>query len=68
MLPIKSDQKMLLFSNVSIDFIAKLPESSEYSALYVVVNYLSKIIILILCNKTEDALSTAKMYHDYVYK
>ena len=68
LLPIRLDQEMLPFSNVSMDFITELPESSGYSALYVVVDYLSKAIILIPCNKTEDALSTAAMYHDHVYK
>ena len=68
LLPIRLDQEMLPFSNVSIDFIMELPESNGYSALYVVVDYLSKAIILIPCNKTENTLSTAKMYHDHVYK
>ena len=68
LLPIRSDQEMLPFSNVSMDFITELPESSGYLALYVVVDYLSKAIILIPCSKTEDALSTAKMYHDHMYK
>ena len=68
LLPIRPDQEMLPFSNVSMDFITELPESSGYSALYVVVDYLSKAIILIPCNKTEDVLSTAKMYYDYMYK
>jgi transposase InsO family protein len=68
LLPIRPDQEMLPFSNISMDFIMQLPDSEGYSALYVIVDYLSKGIILIPCTKEEDALSTAKMYHDHVYK
>jgi hypothetical protein len=68
LLPIRPDQEMLPFSNISMDFITQLPDSEGYSALYVIVDYLSKGIILIPCTKEEDALSTAKMYHDHVYK
>ena len=69
LMPIKADQDALPFSTISMDFITDLPESKGYTALYVVVDHnLSKGIILVPCQKTEDALSTAQMYHDHVYK
>lgn len=69
MMPIKADHDALLFSTVSMDFITDLPESNEYTALYVVVDHnLSKGIVLVPCTKEETSVSTAAMYHDHVYK
>ena len=52
-----------------MDFIANLLESNKYNALYIVVNHdLTKAIVLILYTKTVDVISTAKLYHDNVYR
>ncbi|KAI5115521.1 hypothetical protein M0805_004682 [Coniferiporia weirii] len=60
---------MLPFQSVSMDFITDLPLSNHYDSIMVVVDHdSSKGIILIPCTKTLDALGTAKLYHDNVYK
>lgn len=52
-----------------MDFITDLPNSQGYTALYVVIDHnLSKGIILIPCTKEETATTTAKLYHDNVYR
>ncbi|KAI5118039.1 hypothetical protein M0805_009221 [Coniferiporia weirii] len=52
-----------------MDFITDLPLSHNYNSIMVVVDHdSSKGIVLIPCTKTLDALGTAKLYHDYVYK
>jgi hypothetical protein len=69
LMPIKADQDALPFSTVSMDFITDLPESNGYTALLVVVDHnLSKGVILIPCTKEETAMSTATLYHQYVYR
>ena len=67
--PIKADPHAYPFSIVTMDFITDLPESNRYNALYVVVDHdLTKAIVLILCTKTIDVISIAKLYHDNVYQ
>ena len=67
--PIKANSHIYPFSTVTIDFITDLSESNRYNALYIVVDYnLTKAIVLILCTKTIDAIRTAKLYHDSVYR
>ena len=69
LMPIKADKDALPFSMVTMDFITDLPESHGYTALYVVVDHnLSKGIVLVPCTKTETAMSTAKLYHENVYR
>ncbi|KAI5116065.1 hypothetical protein M0805_001230 [Coniferiporia weirii] len=52
-----------------MDFITDLPLSNHYDSIMVVVDHdSSKGIVLIPCTKTLDALGTAKLYHDNVYK
>ena len=66
--PIKADPHAYSFSTVIIDFITDLLESNGYNALYVVVDHnLTKVIVLIPCTKTIDAIGTARFYHDNVY-
>ena len=66
---IKADPHAYLFSIVTMDFITNLPESNRYNVLYVVVDHdLTKTIVLIPCTKTIDAIGTAKLYHDNVYR
>ncbi|KAI5115362.1 hypothetical protein M0805_005883 [Coniferiporia weirii] len=69
LLPIPADPTMLPFQSVSMDFITDLPPSNHYDSIMVVVDHdSSKGIVLIPCTKTLDALGTAKLYHDNVYK
>ncbi|KAI5116922.1 hypothetical protein M0805_009909 [Coniferiporia weirii] len=52
-----------------MDFITDLPLSNHYDSIMVVVDHdSSKGIVLIPCTKTLDALGTAKLYHDNIYK
>ena len=69
LVPIKADPHAYPFSTVTMDFITNLLESNEYNALYVVVDHdLTKAIVLIPCTKTVDAIGTARLYHDNVYR
>jgi transposase InsO family protein len=69
LMPIKADKDALPFSTIGMDFITDLPESNGYTALYVVVDHnLSKGIVLIPCTKEETSTTTAKLYHDHVYR
>ncbi|KAI5117173.1 hypothetical protein M0805_005598 [Coniferiporia weirii] len=52
-----------------MDFITDLPLSNNYDSIMVVIDHdSSKGIVLIPCTKTLDAIGTAKLYHDNVYK
>lgn len=67
--PIRSEPGALPFSTISMDFITELPESKGYNALFVVVDRdLSKGIILMPCHKTTDAIKTAELLHNHVYR
>ena len=67
--PIAADPNSLPFQAVSMDFITDLPESQGHDSIMVVVDHdASKGIILIPCNKTIDAITTAKLYHQHVYR
>ncbi|KAI5116924.1 hypothetical protein M0805_009909 [Coniferiporia weirii] len=69
LLPIPAEPTMLPFQSVSMDFITDLPLSNHYDSIMVVVDHdSSKGIVLIPCTKTLDALGTAKLYHDNIYK
>ncbi|THG92792.1 hypothetical protein EW145_g8584, partial [Phellinidium pouzarii] len=67
--PIPADPSALPFQSVSIDFITDLPLSNSFDSLMVIVDHdSSKGIILCPCNKTIDALGTALLYHQNVYR
>ena len=67
--PIKADSHTYLFSTGTMDFITDLLESNEYNVLYIVVDHdLTKVIVVILCTKTIDAIRIARLYHDNVYR
>ena len=67
--PIKANLCVYPFSIVTMDFITNLLESNRYNALYVAVDYdLTKAIVLILCTKTINVISTAKLYYNNVYQ
>ncbi|KAI5115934.1 hypothetical protein M0805_007710 [Coniferiporia weirii] len=69
LLPIPADPTMLPFQSVSMDFITDLPPSNNYDSIMVIIDHdSSKGIILIPCTKTLNALGTAKLYHDNVYR
>ena len=57
------------FALVTTDFITDLPEVNGFDSIMVVVDHgLTKGVILIPCNKTIDALGSADLYLDHVYK
>ena len=67
--PIAADPNALPFQAVSMDFITDLPESHGYDSIMVIVDHdASKGIVLIPCHKTIDALQTAQLYHQHVYR
>ena len=67
--PIPADKDALPFSTVTMDFITDLPISQGFDSLMVVVDHdLTKAIVLIPCTKTIDAIGTARLYHDNVYR
>ena len=52
-----------------MNFITDLPESNKYNTLYIVVNHnLTKVIAFILCTKTIDAIETARLYYNNIYR
>ena len=66
--PIKANPYAYPFLTVTINFITDLPESNGYNILYIIVDHnLIKVIVLIPCTKTIDAIRIAKLYHDNVY-
>jgi hypothetical protein len=66
--PIKSTSTQP-FALVSTDFVTDLPEVDRFDSLMVVVDHgLTKGVILIPCNKKIDALRTADLYLEHVYK
>jgi hypothetical protein len=57
------------FEQISMDFITDLPESQGYDSILVVVDQgLTKGVIFTPCHKTIDALGTADLYLNHVYK
>ncbi|THG98615.1 hypothetical protein EW145_g7397 [Phellinidium pouzarii] len=67
--PIPADPSTLPFQSVSIDFITDLPLSNSFDSLMVIVDHdSSKGITLCPWNKTIDALGTALLYHQNVYR
>ncbi|THG94593.1 hypothetical protein EW145_g8110 [Phellinidium pouzarii] len=67
--PIPTNPSTLPFQSVSIDFITDLPLSNSFDSLMVIVDHdSSKGIVLCPCNKTIDALGTALLYHQNVYR
>ena len=58
----------LPFTGLSFDFITDLLQSDGYDSIMVVVNHdLTKGVILIPCNKTIDALETARLFYKHVF-
>ena len=52
-----------------MDFITALPPSGSFDALFVVVDHdLTKGVVLMPCSKEINAIGTAKLYHDNVYR
>ena len=67
--PIKANSYAYPFSTVTIDFITDLLELNGYNALYIVVDHnLTKAIVLILCTKTINAIGTARLYYNNIYR
>jgi hypothetical protein len=51
-----------------MDFITDLPTSKGYNSLFVVVDRLSKAVIVTPCNKTITAEGIAQLYLDNVWR
>ena len=66
---IKANPYAYPFLIVTIDFITDLPESNGYNTLYIVVDHnLTRVIVLITCIKTIDAIGTARLYYNNLYQ
>ena len=66
--PIPATTNALPFTGLSVDFITDLPRSDGADSIMVVVDHdLTKGVILIPCNKTIDALETARLFHKHVF-
>ena len=62
-------KRSLPFATVNMDFITDLPNSNGYTCILVVVDHdCTKAIKLIPCDKTVNALQTAQLYFDHVYR
>jgi len=55
------------WQHISIDLITGLPESNGYNAILVIVDRLSKMIILVAIRDTLTSLQTAEIYRDHVW-
>ena len=67
--PIGADAKAVPFSTINMDFITDLPESQGYTSLLVIVDHDStKGIVLVPCHKEIDAMGTARLLHDHVFR
>jgi hypothetical protein len=64
--PIPSDNFMLPFTSVAMDFIVKLPISEGYNSILTITDTFSKACIFIPCNETIDTAGTALLYATYV--
>jgi len=53
---------------LSVDFVVKLPESSEYNAIMMVMDAVSKRVYFILTHMTVTAEGTARLFLYYVWK
>jgi transposase InsO family protein len=53
---------------ITMDFITDLPLSKGFDSLFVVVDRLSKAVVLAPCNKTITAEETAKLYMTHVWR
>lgn len=58
-----------LWQSVSMDFITQLPETKQgYDALFVVVDRLSKMVVLIPTHTKVTAAGAATLYFEHVFK
>ena len=68
-MPIAAHKGANPFEHINVDFITDLPESKEYNALMVVSDHDStKGAILAPCTKNIDAMGTADLLLEYVFK
>ena len=67
-MPIKSEATRP-FQQCTVDFITDLPPSDGFDSIMIVVDHgLTKGVIYSSCNKTIDALGTAQLFIDHVWK
>jgi hypothetical protein len=66
--PIASQEDVLPFQTIAIDFIVKLPESGGYDSIMTVTDYdCTKAIILVPCQERIDAEGVAKLFKDHIF-
>ena len=58
---------MDIWGIITMDFITNLPTSKGYNSHFVVIDWLSKAVIISLCNKTVIINQTAQLYLDNVW-
>jgi hypothetical protein len=58
----------LLWDFISLDFIVKLPPSSGYDSISVIVDHFTKMAQVIPCTETITAKGTAKLLMTYIFK
>lgn len=57
------------WESISYDYITDLPESNEYNAIYVVIDYkCSKGAVFIPCKKEIDTIRNAQLYFNNVFR
>ena len=67
--PIKPKYRSQPFTFCTCDFITALPESHTYDSLMIVVDHdATKGVILIPCTKNVNAIQTAMLFHEHVFK
>lgn len=67
--PIPADGITRPFQQVSVDYITDLPSSDGFDSIMVMVDHgLTKGVILTPCNKTIDAIGTATLMYQTVYR
>ena len=56
------------WTHLTFDFMTGLPKSSTYDAIFVVVDRLTKSVVLEPCTKKIDAKKTAELFMTRVFK
>ena len=67
--PIPPQKDALPFQTITMDFITDLPSSNNFDALFIVVDHdVTKAVVLMPCTKQIDAIGTAELYHNHVFR
>jgi hypothetical protein len=55
------------WSSVSIYFITDLPSSRNFDAIFIIIDWLTKMVYFVLCKKTMIGEETARFFVDNIY-